>query len=357
MGKDRQGMKPDESDLSSQNPPSKLKKRYQHDEFCKDNLRDLGKARKFLRWLLKEGAERLDLNRLELSSESFLDEDLKKLYADVLYRIPIKDSDENIVVFVLIELKTESDKWTVFQQAKYIIRIWDEEYRRAKTEKRLDQFRLPMVIPVILHHGENRFIASTELSDQVRTLEDLKPYTLNVKSLLCDVTILHEEEFPADIELCVMFMMLQAVFSKDIAERLMRIYKKLYPNRHEPGYQRLWQDCLHYALSSAKHFTGNDCKTIITEIRNTGDTIMSTTEFVSAADQLIEEGIAIGEARGETIGVAKGEVLAFLRARFKKVPATTESIIRSMTDLTALESLVAHAENCQSLEEFEKALK
>ena len=67
---------------------SELRKRYQHDEFCKNNLRNLDKARKFLRLTLKpEIVELLDLERLELSPESFLDEELKKLYADVLYRM------------------------------------------------------------------------------------------------------------------------------------------------------------------------------------------------------------------------------------------------------------------------------
>ena len=350
MGKDRQNRESNGNDSPPQKPLSELRKRYQHDEFCKDNLRDLGKARKFLKWKLKpEITELLDLDRLELSSESFLEEDLKKLYADVLYRIPVKDSDESIVVFVLIELKTESDKWTVFQQAKYIIRIWDQEYRKAKKAKRLDQFLLPMVIPIIFHHGDQHFTASTELIDQVRTIQGLEPYTLNVKSLLCDVMTLHEEEFPADLELCVLFMMLQAVFSKDVAERLMRIYKKLSPNLREPGYQRIWQDCLYYALSSAKNFTGQDCKAIITEIRNTGDTIMSTTEFISAADQLIEEGIAIGEVRGK--------VLAILEVRFNKVPKEIVNTIRSMTDPVALESLVEHAKSCVSLDEFSEALE
>ena len=145
-----------------------LRKRYQHDQFCKDNLRDLDRARKFLRLIFKpEVIELLDLGNLELASESFLDEELKKLYADVLYRIPVKNGKatgvDSIVVFVLIELKTESDKWTVFQQAKYIIRIWDEEFRKAKDLPDFDRFRLPMVIPVIFHHGEQRFTATTEL--------------------------------------------------------------------------------------------------------------------------------------------------------------------------------------------------
>ena len=348
--KRRHYIRSDENDSPPQKQQGEPRKRFQHDEFCKDNLRDLDKARKFLKWMLKpEVVELLDMDGLELSSESFLDEDLKKLYADVLYRIPVKDCDENIVVFILIELKTESDKWTVFQQAKYIIRIWDEEYRKAEKDKRLDTFLLPMVIPMIFHHGEKHFTASTELIDQVRVLKDLRSYTLNVKCLLFDVATLPEENFPEDIELSVMFMMLQAVFSKDVAERLMAIYQKLRPKRHEPRCQRLWQDCLHYAATSAKNFTNQDCINIIKEVRKTGDTIMSTT---TAADQFIEEGIVIGEARGKAEAI-----VTFLRVRFGKVPKTTKTAVISITNLKTLEKLNKLAASCRSMAEFENALQ
>ena len=79
-----------------------------------------------------------------------------------------------------------------------------------------------------------------------------------------------------------------------------------------------------------------------------GEKVMST---------LVEMWKAEGKAEGEAIGEARGEVLAFLRARFKKVPKATENTIRSMTDLTALKSLAVHAESCQSLEDFAESLK
>ena len=325
---------------TSEQKPNELPKRYQHDEFCKDNLRDLDKARKFLRLMLKpEIVDLLDLDRLELSSESFLSEELKKLYADVLYRIPVKNSDENIVVFVLIELKTESDKWTVFQQAKYIIRIWDEEYRKAEGEGRLSDFLLPMVIPVIFHHGASKFAASTELADQVRTLKGLKPYTLNVKSLLFDVVSLNEKDFPEDLEICVLLMILQAVFSENTAERLMAIYQKIRHKLHEPRYQRLWEDCLYYATSSSKSFTVEECETLITEIRSTGDTIMST-----VADQLMARG------KADTI-------ITFLKARFGKMPKSASDAVHAVTDSKTLEKLTKLAAKCESLDEFTEALK
>ena len=70
----------------------------------------------------------------------------------------------------------------------------------------------------------------------------------------------------------------------------------------------------------------------------------------------IARGEARGEARGRAEGEAKGTVLTALRVRFKKVPKDIEKAVRAMVDLTALQSLAVHAENCKSLNEFAKYL-
>ena len=67
--------------------------------------------------------------------------------------------------------------------------------------------------------------------------------------------------------------------------------------------------------------------------------------------------VQIWKAEGVAEGIAKGTVLAFLRARFKKVPKGIEKAVHAMTDLTALKSLAVHAETCKSLDEFAEALK
>jgi hypothetical protein len=50
--------------------------------------------------------------------------------------------------------------------------------------------------------------------------------------------------------------------------------------------------------------------------------------------------------------------LNILNARFKKVPSSTSTALNQRTDLTAMKSkVVVLAATCQSLEEFEAALK
>jgi hypothetical protein len=55
-------------------------------------------------------------------------------------------------------------------------------------------------------------------------------------------------------------------------------------------------------------------------------------------------------------GKAKS-VLTVLRKRFRNVPLEIETAVLAMTDLIALESLLEHAVDCETLDEFSTALK
>ena len=75
---------------------------------------------------------------------------------------------------------------------------------------------------------------------------------------------------------------------------------------------------------------------------------------------IIQEGIEICEARGETRGELKGrirDILALLRTNFNPIPDEIIGELYKRTDPIALESLVILAAQCKSLDEFAKALK
>ncbi|MDR1140834.1 MAG: Rpn family recombination-promoting nuclease/putative transposase, partial [Planctomycetaceae bacterium] len=107
---------------------SKFRKEFRHDEFGRNKLKEVRTARKFLIHVLKpEVKALLDIDKLEIDSESFVDDWLKSFYLDVLYRIPLKNSNEYLVIFILIELKTDNDQFTIFQILRYIINVWWRE--------------------------------------------------------------------------------------------------------------------------------------------------------------------------------------------------------------------------------------
>ena len=346
---------------------AEIKKRYSHDAFCKEKLRDPVKAKELAKHILKpEVAARLDIDNLQIDQESYIEDDLKKLFSDVVYRIPVKESDESIVVFILIELKTENEKWTIFQLAKYVIRIWDRELKLAEKEKRLDTFLFPMIIPVIFHHGASAFTAPTELMTLVRVIQGLEAFTLNMNSILFDVTPLGENELPENTELAVFLMVLHAVFSDDTMQKLLRVLQKLQSHLHLPEVQKDWQDHLYYALVSAKNFSREQCEKVYQKTNESGVVTMSTTLI----DQLYTEGKAEGETIGFEKGIEKGieiernawatdkvETLSRILARnFGDVPPTVQDKLHAIHDLDVLGQLTDVALDCQSFDQFEQAL-
>jgi flagellar biosynthesis/type III secretory pathway protein FliH len=152
-------------------------------------------------------------------------------------------------------------------------------------------------------------------------------------------------------------MTLQAVFSTDVAERLIEIYQKLQPTIHLPESQEELRDAIYYAITSAKHFSRQDFQKVSTQIEKEGIFTMPT----SVLDQLVAERIAEGKAEGEAKGKAEGlrkAVLNVLCKRFKmtNVPKRMKAAILRMNDPIALESLVIDAAMCQTLDEFAEAL-
>ncbi|MDR0610659.1 MAG: Rpn family recombination-promoting nuclease/putative transposase [Planctomycetaceae bacterium] len=345
-----------------------FKKKYRHDAFCKSKLCNLQKARKFLKHILKpEVLELLDLAKLQIDPETYVDEELKRLYADVLYRIPIKNSNETIVVFILIELKTENDQWTIFQIVKYVVRIWDREFQAvesaAKAEnadeeakQRFANFLFPMVIPVIFHYGKRKFTSPRELIELIRTLQGMEEFALNVKAMLCDVTTFAPDDFSQDQELSVLFMVLQMVFSKNVCDRLLEIYRKLQPTIHLKESQQEWYDALHYAASSAKHFKYQDFINLTKQTPKEGGITMST----SLLDELVAKGEAKGKAEGKAEGEAKGKadtIIRILTHRLKMPPKSLQKKINSIQNIAKLDELIDFALTCVSLNEFATALK
>jgi hypothetical protein len=385
-----------------------IEKKYQHDEYCKSKLKNKEIAKKFLKFVFKQAKDLLDIEKLKIEPESYLDKRLKQYYLDILYRIPIKNSKKHIVVFVLVELKTSNDRWTIFQMLVYIVRILEREYNDAKSKKQLRNFSLPMVIPLIFSHGKDPFNSPTELSKLFNVPKGCEKYVLNLEAMLFDVQTLKSEDFPdsrEDKDLFVLFKSLQSIFNEDVVKSIMEIYQVLQPTIDSKESQEKLHDVVHYAATSAKHFSPQDFDNLINQINNKGDKNMSSSTLRAVLPKYLaqlraevqeEERIKIrakeklkirAEVRAEEklkirakvkeeeklkiraevkeeeklkirAEVKREDILTVLCRRFKmtNVPKRIKSAIMRMNDLIALESLHGLALDCQTLDEFAEAL-
>ncbi len=67
-------------------------------------LSDISVAKDFLEiHLSKNIRSRCDLNTLQIESGSYIDNDLRPYYADIVYRVKLKDSKRDPYIYTLVE--------------------------------------------------------------------------------------------------------------------------------------------------------------------------------------------------------------------------------------------------------------
>jgi predicted transposase/invertase (TIGR01784 family) len=141
-----------------------------HDALFKASFSQPDIARSELELVLPaEIRAHLDLSTLEVSPGSFVDEDLLHTHTDLLYAVRTKAGGEGLV-YVLFEHQSSFDATMPFRMLRYVVRVWERwlrDHEGAKT--------LPIVIPVLLHHGDGAWRAAPEL----RTMLDASPELLD----------------------------------------------------------------------------------------------------------------------------------------------------------------------------------
>ncbi|MDR1959333.1 MAG: hypothetical protein LBQ54_09905 [Planctomycetaceae bacterium] len=97
------------------------------------------------------------------------------------------------------------------------------------------------------------------IPDKLReSLRGFKQFSPDFEVMLIDLVTVADDGFPEDIELYCVLSVMQAVFRRDVAERMLRIYKRLKPKLHIPTYQDRWRHLLYYLLSNSKYLTKKD---------------------------------------------------------------------------------------------------
>jgi predicted transposase/invertase (TIGR01784 family) len=352
-------MSSDEPQSVNQKLQARLRQ-HQHDPFFRSTFGEPEMFRKLLVWLLPIVVELLDLDRVEQEKDALLDEQLKAYYTDLLYRMPIRGTDESIIVFVLVEHKTSSERWTMFQILRYIVLIWQREYHIAKEQGRLAEFMLPPILPIIIYHGERKFNAAIRLGKLIRPMIGFEKYQLDFESMLLDLTQTEENALPKDdLELYCVLAVMQAVFRKDIDERMLRIYKKMQPKfREDKRYFDRWLKLYYYMRSSSKYLYIKDLDEVKSQMSDTDTEVIIPPwiqeSLFDARQKGREEGVALGIEKGIEKGIET--LLRILSKNFGVVPLSISEKLRAIHDFDELDQLTDLALDCRSLDEFEKAL-
>ncbi len=243
----------------------------------------------------------LDLKTLVLQKGSFVDPQLRESYSDLLYSVQTamqSDGSRSVLVYVLLEHKSQPDQMTPFQLLRYMVRIWEQRWRNGED--------LAPVIPMVIYHGENAWSAPRTLEELIPAPDVLQKYGIRFTFPLLDLGRIPDETLATDPFLQSMLRLLKYAKRKELFDQLEPILQLLLDGGEPEFREEQLKTILVYILATSQSIP-------MEKLRMTVQKIFPTQiEPGSLADQLIqkgrEKGIVEGREEGRQEGREEGEI-------------------------------------------------
>ena len=138
----------------------------------------------------------------------------------MLYKINFQD--ESAYIYFLFEHKSYPDSLIHIQLLEYIVKIWKLELKQKKIKE------LPMIIPLVLYHGKQKWKVKENLSSILAGPTDLlSEYLPDFKFILYDLSKYSDNEIKGTIMTRIVMLLLKHVFDKNFTDKLPDIFSLL----------------------------------------------------------------------------------------------------------------------------------
>lgn len=157
----------------------------------------------------------MDLDSLKLQKDTFIDEELRECYSDLLYWVQLADLDGKRgkgQVYLLLEHKSQSDPMTCFQLLRYIVRIWEQQLRRGQP--------LCPVFPLVVYHGQEAWSSPLSLEDLVGGPRNLFQYGVRLAYPVLDLGQIPDESLAGEAFLQSILGLLKYSRRRDFEQKL-----------------------------------------------------------------------------------------------------------------------------------------
>lgn len=255
-----------------------------HDATFQQFLRQPNVARDFIELHLPVALRAVcDLSTLKLECSSFVEENLRQYFSDVLYSMKTVTGDEGYV-HILIEHQSTPDKHMAFRLIRYAV---------AAMQRHLDagHKKLPLVIPVLFYMGKcSPYPYSTNwLQEFTDPAQAKKLYSSDFP--LVDVTLIPDDEIMQHRTMAALTLLQKHIRRRDLAELSERLSTILLAG-HLSSSQIA--SLIHYIIHAGD---SANAETFIRKLA--GRVPLHEEELMTIAQKLEQNGIEKGREQGK----------------------------------------------------------
>ena len=275
-----------------------------------------------------------DLSTLKLESGSFVEDDLRQYFSDVLYSLKTTAGDG--YVHVLIEHQSSPDRHMAFRLLRYAVAAMQRHLEAGHK-------KLPLVIPVLFYSGKR-----SPYPYSTRWLDEFDDPAVAEKLYggsfpLTDITVIPDDDIMNHRSMAALTLLQKHIHQRDVATLTDRLATLLMADYLSSSQVAV---LIHYLLQAGE---SADSEAFVRELAQRvpqhGDALMTIAQqreqkgIEKGRMEGRQEGIQLGEQRG----IEKGEREATLKiARTMLQNGLDQNIVMQMTGLTEEELAQIH---------------
>lgn len=278
-----------------------------HDRLFRSAMADLKVAKDFLQTHLPPAIkEAINLDSLALQPNSYVDQSLKTVLSDVLYKASLKEG-EPAYLYLLCEHESTSNPLMAFRIWQYVINIWADHIKQVKGKNKAK--KLPLIFPLVFYTGKTVYSSSTDIRDLIQAPSSLIEQSLFKQTFqLIDVNQLTDDALQQQRWAGMLALMMKHIHDRNILLILRRILEPLRQLEQAGGTDFVVL-LLNYCLNSGETFNTEEFVTIVQQglSPEIGEKVMTI------AEQLKAEGKAEGRVEGEMEALKKIAIKAIYK--------------------------------------------
>lgn len=320
-----------------------------HDAFFRETLSQLEAARDFVaHYLPAPVVACFELASLRVSKDSFVDEELRSHYSDLVYEVDLKQGG-GAEVSLLFEHKSHPKQ----QVALDLLRYQTQRWRLWQSQGR--GLPLPPVVCVVFYHGPERWTVALEFGALVETPPELLPYVPQFRYALCDLSHYTDAQLKGQVELRAALLLLKHIFDAAPSESVFGAFDLLFRSLGAKTGLKSVETYLRYLVRATDRVGAEELTQLLERVNpGLGGGMMPT-----LAEQWLEQGVQKGLQKGMQQGElaeARAAVVEVLEARFGVFARSLKSRVDAIEDVPVLKELLRRAAVVESVESFRSGL-
>ena len=296
-----------------------------------------------LEWMME-----LEEDDLELIDKEFITDQFDTYESDLVYKVYTKEGV--VYLFFLLELQSYNDFTMPFRLLVYMTAIWLDYFKNCDKNKRSKkEYRLPAIMPIVLHNSERNWTASCKFSQMINNAKLFGKYVVDFEYALVSVNTLTESKISSSNTLIDNIFLADKKRTRQdwtdgIAELMHRIRAMDTNDLNE------WITWFSNVIRKLNEYERGE---LITQLKE-GD----EKDMCSSFERLLNKEKAEGRAEGWKDGRAKGkaEAVVELLEDLGELSDSLKTCIMGQTDLELLKKWHKAAAKAKSIEEFEQAV-